>query len=121
MKRRHVLWLGAAAVSTVLGGCATNPPPHLRVRNFSGYDRTIRVRVVRGENELISRRFFVPSNHDERQRTVDEVYPETGVYTVEAAVENGPEATETVEFHSQPFISHVTIDRDGLTIGRIAP
>ncbi|QCJ46736.1 MULTISPECIES: hypothetical protein [Haloprofundus] len=121
MNRRHVLRLGVAVVSTALGGCAADPPPQLRIRNFSGYDRTVRVRVTRGEDELFSRRFTVPSNHDERQQTVDEVYPGTGVYTVEAAVENGPELSESVEFRSEPLMSHVTVDRNDLTIGRIAP
>lgn len=116
--RRRLLGGFAAAVSVSLGAGCLSDPPELRVRNFSGTVRAIRVEITTDAGEiLLDSKYELAQNE---QATEDEVYDNAGTYTIAATVD-GETTSNEVTLDEHDVITHVTVRDDGINIGRIAP
>lgn len=116
--RRRLLG-GFAAVSVGLGAGCLSGPPELRVRNFSGTARTIRVEVATDAGEtLLDSEYELGPNE---QATEDEVYDSAGTYAVTATVDGETTSDEITLDEPDAVITHVTVRDDGVNIGRIVP
>lgn len=125
--RRRVLAVLASAVG-VGAGCTGEDAPELRVRNFSETTRTLRVEVARDGGETVHAAEYELGPNE--QATEKEVY-DTGTYVVTAT--SGGEITASEETAAgkttgeidvdrpDGILTHVTVQDDGVSIGRIAP